>query len=119
MLAWTQSWVAVGRYFHLSVRIRLTLKQYFGESESAGTPNRTCGTFIHPKLPWYHFPIQVPFIAAQFPLTPALKKLQLAAGRCCHQITEVDQTRILLKIYFLMKNNKHHFYIDAVKKLSF
>jgi hypothetical protein len=40
------------------------------------------------------------FDAGLFPLTPALKKLQLAACRCCHQITEVDQTRILFKIYF-------------------
>jgi hypothetical protein len=54
-----------------------------------------------------------------FPLTPALKNLQLAAGRCRHQITEVDQTRILFKIILVMKNNKHHFYIDVVKKLSF
>jgi hypothetical protein len=54
-----------------------------------------------------------------FPLTPALKKLQLAAVRCRVQITEVDQTRILFKIILVMKNNKHHFYIDVVKKLSF
>jgi hypothetical protein len=54
-----------------------------------------------------------------FPLTPALKKLQLAAGRCRHQITEVDQTSILFKIILVMKNNKHHFYSDVVKKLRF
>jgi hypothetical protein len=54
-----------------------------------------------------------------FPLTPALKKLQLAAGRCRHQITEVDQTSIIFKIILVMKNNKHHFYSDVVKKLSF
>jgi hypothetical protein len=41
------------------------------------------------------------------------------ADRCCHQITEVDQTRIMLKIILEMKNNKHHFYSDVVKKLSF
>jgi hypothetical protein len=53
------------------------------------------------------------------PLTPALKKLQLAAGRCRHQITEVDQTRIMFTIILVMKNNKHHFYSDVVNKLSF
>jgi hypothetical protein len=57
-------------------------------------------------------------ISILFPLTPALKKLQLAADRCRHQITELDQTRILLKIILVMKNNKHHFYNDVVKKLS-
>jgi hypothetical protein len=45
--------------------------------------------------------------------------LQLAAGRCRHQITEVDQTRILFKIILVMKNNKNHYYIHVVKKLSF
>jgi hypothetical protein len=54
-----------------------------------------------------------------FPLTTALKKFQLAAGRCRHQITEVDQRRILIKIILVMKNYKHHFYIDVVNKLSF
>jgi hypothetical protein len=53
-----------------------------------------------------------------FPRTPALKKLQPAAGRCRHQITEVDQTRIMFKIILIMKNDKHHFYSDVVKKLS-
>jgi hypothetical protein len=53
-----------------------------------------------------------------FPLTPALKKLQLAADRCRHQITELDKTRIMLNIILVMKNNKHHFYSDVVKKLS-
>jgi hypothetical protein len=57
--------------------------------------------------------------AELFPRTPALKKLQLAAGRCRHQITEVDQTRIMYKIILVMKNNKHHFYSCVVKKLSF
>jgi hypothetical protein len=47
----------------------------------------------------------------KFPLTPALKKLQPAAARCRHQITEVDQTRILLKIILEMKNNKHFFIV--------
>jgi hypothetical protein len=54
-----------------------------------------------------------------FPLTPALKKLQLPAGGCRHQITEVDQTRIMSKIILVIKDNKHHFYSDVVKKLSF
>jgi hypothetical protein len=51
-----------------------------------------------------------------FPLTPVLKKLQLAAGICRPQITEVDQTIIMFKIILVMKNNKHHFYSDVVKK---
>jgi hypothetical protein len=49
---------------------------------------------------------QIFLIKFVFPLTPALKKLQLAAGRCHHQITEVDQTRILFTIILVMKNNK-------------
>jgi hypothetical protein len=54
-----------------------------------------------------------------FPPTPVLKMLQLAAGRCRHQKTEVDQKRILFKIILVMKNNKRHFYSEVVKKLSF
>jgi hypothetical protein len=53
---------------------------------------------------------------ALIPFTPTLKKLQLAAGRCRHQITEVDQTRIMFKIILVMKNNKHHFYSDVCSK---
>jgi hypothetical protein len=53
-----------------------------------------------------------------FPLKPALKKLQLAAGRCRHKITEVDQTRIHFKILLVMKK-KTNFYGDVLKKLSF
>jgi hypothetical protein len=60
-----------------------------------------------------------PATELEFPLTPALKKLQLAAGRCHHKITEVDQTRILFKIILVIKNNKPHFYSGVVKKLSF
>jgi hypothetical protein len=54
-----------------------------------------------------------------FPLTQAWEKLQLAAGRCLHQITEADQTIIICKIILVIKNNEHHFYSDDVKKLGF
>jgi hypothetical protein len=52
----------------------------------------------------------------QYPLTQALKKLKLAAGRCRYQITEVTKG---FKIILVMKNNKHPFYSDMVKKLMF
>jgi hypothetical protein len=46
--------------------------------------------------------------------TPAnVEKGLLAAGRCRYQITEVQKTRIQLKIILLMKKNKHHFYNDS------
>jgi hypothetical protein len=73
------------------------------------------------KCPFEYFDIFGSYLSKRFlfPLTPALKKLQPAAGRCRHQITEVDQTRIPFNIILVMKNNKHHFYSDIVKTLSF
>jgi hypothetical protein len=48
-----------------------------------------------------------------------LIKLQLAAGRCRHQITELDQTRIVFKKRLVMKNNKRHFFSYVSEEITF
>jgi hypothetical protein len=77
--------------------------------KTGGHVTVTCSFGAKKKYP--HSLLKTSVSVIVFPLTPTLKKLQLAAGRCRHQIKEVDQTRIIFKIILVMTNNKHHFIV--------
>jgi hypothetical protein len=49
---------------------------------------------------------------ATIPNPVSVEKVWLIAGRCRQQITEVQTTKIKVKIIFEIQNNKHHFYSD-------